>query len=96
MAALAVTHADCEALADRIRAELAAQGVIAGPALEGPGWAGPRAYQAGDRILLHAHVDLDDGRRLTNGSVPPSRAVTPAGLAVADSAGQVARCRPSS
>ena len=34
----AVTHADCEALADRIRADLAAQGVIAGPALEGPAW----------------------------------------------------------
>ncbi len=64
VAALAVTHADCEALADRIRAELVAQQVITGPALEGPGWAGPRAYQAGDRILLHAHIDLDDGRRL--------------------------------
>ena len=37
VAALAVTHADCEALADRIRADLAAQGVIAGP---GPGRAG--------------------------------------------------------
>ncbi len=90
VAALAVTHADCEALADRIRAELVAQEVIGGPALEGPGWAGPRAYQAGDRILLHAHVDLDDGRRLTNGSVVTVRQVTPAGLAVIDGTGQIA------
>ena len=37
VAALAVTHADCEALADRIRADLAAQGVIAGA---GPGGTG--------------------------------------------------------
>ena len=90
VAALAVTHADCEALADRIRAELVAQGVITGAVLEGPGWAGPRTYQAGDRILLHAHVDLDDGRRLTNGSVVTVRQVTPAGLAVLDGTGQIA------
>ena len=90
VAALAVTHADCEALADRIRAELVAQRVIGGAALEGPGWAGPRAYQAGDRILLHAHVDLDDGRRLTNGSVVTVRQVTPAGLAVIDGTGHIA------
>ena len=56
--ALAVSHADCEDLADRIRADLAA-GVIGGEVLEGPGWAGARRYQAGDRVLLHAHVDLD-------------------------------------
>ena len=80
VAALAVTHADCEALADRIRVEIVAQGVIGGAVLEGPGWAGPRAYQAGDRLLLHAHVDLDDGHRLTNGSVVTVRQVTPAGL----------------
>ncbi len=90
VAALAVTHADCEAVADRIRAELVAQRAIAGPALEGPGWAGPRAYQAGDRLLLHAHIDVDDGRRLTNGSVVTVGQVTPAGLAVLDRAGQIA------
>ena len=90
VAALAVTHADCEALADRIRAELVAQQMITGMALDGPGWAGPRAYQAGDRILLHAHIDLDDGRRLTNGSVVTVGQVTPAGLAVLDRTGLVA------
>ncbi len=90
VAALAVTHADCEALADRVRADLVAQGVITGAALEGPGWAGPRAYQAGDRLLLHAHVDLDDGRRLISGSVLTVTGVTPAGLVVLDGARQVA------
>ena len=57
VAALAVSHTDCEALGDRIRADLTDQGRIAGPTLEGPGWFGPRHYQAGDRILLHAHAD---------------------------------------
>ncbi len=53
--ALAVSHADCEDLADRIRARLAAAGRIAGPALSGPGWgSGPqRRYARGDRVLLH-------------------------------------------
>ena len=82
VAALAVTHADCEALADRIRADLAEQGTITGPTLEGPGWDGPRAYQAGDRILLHAHANLPDGRRLTNGTVATILDVTTAGLTV--------------
>jgi conjugative relaxase-like TrwC/TraI family protein len=91
VAALAITHADCEALADRIRADLAAQGVIAGPALEGPGWTAARPYQAGDRLLLHAHVDLDDGRRLTNGTILTVTEVTPAGLAILDSLGQPAQ-----
>jgi hypothetical protein len=80
--ALAVSHADCEDLADRIRAHLQAQQVIAGPALEGPGWVGPRRYQSGDRILLHAHAYLDDGRRLTNGTLATVTAVSPAGLTV--------------
>ncbi len=62
VAALAVTHADCEALADRIRAQLT-EGAIAGPDLEGPGWAAPRRYQAGDRILLHAHSALPRRRQ---------------------------------
>ncbi len=82
VAALAVSHGDCEALADRIRADLADQGVIAGPVLEGPGWAGPRQYRAGDRILLHAHATLQDGTRLTNGTVATVTAVGPAGLTV--------------
>jgi hypothetical protein len=83
VAALAVSHTDCEALADRIRADLADQGPIAGPALEGPGWAGPRQYQTGDRILLHAHATLGDGSRLTNGTVATVTAVNDTGLTVA-------------
>jgi conjugative relaxase-like TrwC/TraI family protein len=82
VAALAVSHADCEALADRLRADLADQDRLAGPALQGPGWTGPRHYQAGDRILLHAHADLADGRRLTNASVATVTAVTAAGLII--------------
>jgi hypothetical protein len=87
VAALAVSHADCEALADRLRADLADQDRIAGPALQGPGWAGPRNYQAGDRILLHAHADLADGSRLTNGSVATLAAVTAAGLIITTDSG---------
>jgi hypothetical protein len=90
VAVLAVTHADREAIADRVRAGLVSQGVIFGPALEGPGWAGPRAYQAGDRIVLHAHADLPDGRRLTNGTVATITAVTPTGLTVRVGAGRAA------
>jgi conjugative relaxase-like TrwC/TraI family protein len=82
VAALAVSHTDCEALTDRIRADLADQGIIAGPALEGPGWAGPRQYQTGDRILLHAHATLGDGSRLTNGTVATVTAVSDTGLTV--------------
>ena len=54
VAALAVSHGDAEDLADRIRARLSAGGVLSGPALTGPGWAGERDYRAGDRVLLHA------------------------------------------
>lgn len=79
VAALAVTHADCEDLADRIRLQLTDLGAIGGPVIEGPGWSGARAYQAGDRVLLHAHVDLGDGTRITNGTVI---AITELGLAV--------------
>jgi conjugative relaxase-like TrwC/TraI family protein len=82
VAALAVSHADCEALADRLRADLADQDRITGPALQGPGWAGPRQYQAGDHILLHADADVADGSRLTNGSMATVTAVTAAGLTV--------------
>jgi conjugative relaxase-like TrwC/TraI family protein len=82
VAALAVSHADCEALTDRLRADLVDQDRLAGPVLQGPGWTGPRHYQAGDRILLHAHADLSDGRRLTNGSVATVTATTAAGLII--------------
>jgi len=52
--ALAVSHADCEDLADRIRARMADGSQLSGPSMCGPGWAGPRTYAAGDRVLLHA------------------------------------------
>ena len=54
VAVLAVSHADCEDLADRIRARLAAGGHLGGPSLSGPAWgAGPdRSYAVGDRVLL--------------------------------------------
>jgi hypothetical protein len=78
--ALAVTHADCEDLADRIRRALIEEGGIGGPVLEGPGWATQRSYQAGDRIVLHAHLRLEDGSRLTNGTTATVIAAGPDGL----------------
>jgi AAA domain len=80
--ALAGTHADCEALADRIRVALTADGRIVGPSLQGPGWAVPREYRAGDRIVLHAHLPLPDRDRLTNGTTATITAVGPDGLVV--------------
>ncbi len=80
--ALAVSHADCEDIADRIRARRAMIGALNGPTLEGPGWGSdPRSYQAGDRVLLHARVGKGPGR-LHNGTTVFVTAVTPAGLAV--------------
>ena len=78
--ALAVSHADCEDLADRIRIRLRAQGVIEGPELIGPAWrAGERLYAAGDRILIHGTLRTD-GQRLHNGTVLTVTAVDDAGL----------------
>jgi hypothetical protein len=82
VAALAVTHADCEDLTDRVRTLRAQQGAITGPAIEGPGWSRPRTYQAGDRILLHSRIDLDDGRRLSNGTMATVMSLSAGGLAV--------------
>jgi conjugative relaxase-like TrwC/TraI family protein len=80
--ALAATHVECEDLADRIRAALAQTGRIVGPSLEGPGWSGPRSYQTGDRIVLHSHLRLDDGSRLTNGTTATVTGAGPDGLVV--------------
>jgi conjugative relaxase-like TrwC/TraI family protein len=67
--ALAVSHADCEDLADRVRTRLKAQGLIAGPEVTGPGWAaGERHYAPGDRLLIHGTLRTG-GRRLHNGTV---------------------------
>ena len=82
VAVLAVSHADCEDLADRIRGLLEADGKLSGPTLEGPGWGvEPRRYQAGDRVLLHATLH-SGGRRLHNGTTGTVAAVTPEGLTI--------------
>lgn len=78
--ALAVSHADCEDLADRIRTRLRTGGHLRGPELSGPAWgSGERRYAAGDRILVHGTLRVD-GQRLHNGSVLTVTAVTEAGL----------------
>ena len=67
--ALAVSHADCEDIADRLRRRLMAMGHIAEGGARGPGWGqGERTYAAGDRVLLHARF-RDGGTALHNGSV---------------------------
>jgi hypothetical protein len=66
---LAVSHADCEDVADRVRRRLIAVGHIAAGGARGPGWdVGERNYATGDRVLLHARF-RDDGGILHNGSV---------------------------
>lgn len=81
VAALVVSHTDAEDLADRIRSRLADAGVIAGPALTGPGWTTDRDYQAGDRVLLHSRCGTS-GSRLVNGTTATVVGVSEAGLAV--------------
>ena len=86
--ALAVSHADCEDLADRIRFRLLHAGHIGGPALVGPGWgSSERSYAAGDRLLLHTKPGPAG---LHNGSVGTVVGVEGAGLRVTfDDAGDV-------
>ncbi|MDQ3569257.1 MAG: relaxase domain-containing protein [Actinomycetota bacterium] len=84
--ALAVSHGDCEDLADRIRARLAEAGQLSGPTITGAGWTGTRTYAAGDRVLLHASVGrgLD---RVHNGTTATVTQVNKAGLVVRTDAG---------
>jgi conjugative relaxase-like TrwC/TraI family protein len=91
VAVLAVSHADCEDLADRIRAIRAAQGELRGPSLTGPGWGpDPRVYAAGDRVLVHANLNHAAGRRVHNGSTGIVLTVSTDGLTVAlDNGSQV-------
>jgi len=90
VAVLAVSHADCEELADRIRHILEQRGELTGPALEGPGWGSDaRSYATGDRVLLHASLRQGD-RRLHNGSTGTVTDVTPRGLEVRLDDGEVA------
>jgi len=82
--ALAVSHADCEDLADRIRERLRAIGHLDGPELAGPAWGnGERRYAAGDRVLVHGTV-WTNGQRLHNGSVVTVTNIGPAGLQAVD------------
>jgi ATP-dependent exoDNAse (exonuclease V) alpha subunit len=86
--ALAIAHADCEDLADRIRSRLRAAGHIHGPELSGPAWAaGERRYAAGDRILLHGTLRTS-GRRFHNGTVVTVTAVADHGLQAIDDRGR--------
>ena len=78
--ALAVSHADCEDLADRIRARLIGAGSIGGRELVGPGWgSGERCYAAGDRVLLHTKPGPEG---LHDGSVGTVTSVSRFGLRV--------------
>jgi len=82
--ALAVSHADCEDLADRVRSRLRAAGHIHGPELAGPAWGtGERLYAAGDRLLVHGTL-WADGQRLHNGTVVTITRVGPGGIAGLD------------
>jgi hypothetical protein len=85
--ALAIAHADCEDLADRIRTRLRAAGHIAGPELAGPAWGnGERRYGAGDRLLVHGTLRTG-GQRLHNGSVVTVTGVADDGLDAVDQYG---------
>lgn len=83
VAVLAVSHADCEDLAHRIRGIRIARGELADPVLTGPGW-GPnvRRYAAGDRILFHTSLVVD-GRRFTNGTTGTIAAIRDSGAVAA-------------
>lgn len=79
---LAVSHADCEDVADRIRNLRIARGELAGPTLQGPGWGSAlRRYAVGDRILCHTSL-LVDAQRVTNGSAGTITAIDGAGALV--------------
>ncbi len=63
VAVLCGSHVDAEDLADRIRHHLTTNDAIHGPALEGPGWSGPRVYQQGHHHEQGgAGVDAQDAR----------------------------------
>ncbi len=86
--ALAIAHADCEDLADRIRTRLRVAGHIHGPELAGPGWtAQERRYAVGDQILVHGTLRTG-GQRLHNGSVVTVTEVSSSGLHAIDPQGR--------
>ena len=68
VAVLAVSHADCEDLADRIRALRTTSASSAARRSPGPGWGTEaRTYATGDRVLLHANLGTG-ATRLHNGA----------------------------
>lgn len=82
VAVLAVSHVDCEDLADRIRRQLRAIGRLSGPEMAGPAWGpGERRYAEGDRILLHVNCRLD-GQLVHNGTTGQVTAVANTGLRI--------------
>lgn len=84
VAVLAVSHADCEDVADRIRTLRAHRGELRGPTLTGPGWGpDPRTYAAGDRILLHATIDPGAHPRIFNGATGTITSISTDGAQVA-------------
>lgn len=86
--ALAVSHADCEDLADRVRTRLRENGLIGGAELAGPAWTnGERRYSAADRLLVHGTLRTG-GQRLHNGTVLTVTAVGPDALQAIDDHGQ--------
>lgn len=95
VAVLAVSHVDCEDLADRIRRQLRALGRITGPELTGPGW-GPeeRSYAAGDRVLLHVNCRLGD-ERVHNGTAGQVCAIDRDGIHVTLDDGRTAVLPPA-
>ena len=85
--AFAISHADCEDLADRIRSGLQTTGQIHGPELAGPAWGhGERRYAASDRVLVHGTLRTH-GQHLHNGSVVTVTAVAHDGLRAIDDHG---------
>lgn len=83
VAVLAVSHADCEDLTDRIRVLRAGRGELRGPTLTGPAWGpDPRTYAAGDRVLVHANPQHRGEQPLHNGSTGTVLAVDPNALTV--------------
>ena len=95
VAALVVSHADAEDLADRIRSRLTASGALAGPVMSGPGWGAERDYRPGDRVLLHARCGPSSSR-LVNGTTATVTAVEDTGLSVRLDRGDEAVCRLTS
>ncbi len=80
--ALAVSHADCEDMADRIRHHLIDAGRVTANGIAGPGFGrGQRTYGVGDRVLLQAPY-RGAGKHFHNGTVVTVVAASDEGLLV--------------